>query len=293
MARLSGLSGLYAPDPPETTMYMDEGVLEAKAFTPDSEHGEYGSQSLGYQGIVPDQNPYSGFPVYDGFSRDASAAYGGREFNVGGTVTDRTPDSHAAPYPRGIRQQSWSNPDGLAAAGDQLQVLHGTDMGGPRNYTGDDPAGHEEEAHYTTDRYEAPNENHLSPDVPGQLRGSTGRSGGGYNSGTADTTQGYGVLNSIPEFQAGHSIRRVQHDTVHFDYTNTHGEQDVPFYGRHPVQQMPLNGPDSPYFEAGDISGANIPWEGRIGDPAPYTQPAEPSFGPALSDYGPSPFAWG
>ena len=114
--------------------------------------------------------------------------------------------------------------------------------------------------------------------------------GGGHGQGNADTTQGYGVLNSLPEFQMGHSIRRVQHDTAHFDFTNTHGEQDVPFQGRHPVQQMPLDGPDSPYFDNGSIDGANTPWEGRIGDPSPYVQPVEPTIGtaPDSSDV----FAW-
>jgi hypothetical protein len=289
MAPLQGLSGLYA-DPQDLQDYMDEGVLEARAApgTPDEEHGEYGSQSYGYSGTVPSVSPFAAMGVYEGGD---SPEYGGIEFRTSGDVVDKTPDSHKAPYPRGILQQSWANPDELALAGVQQTELHQPDLGGPRAYNGHDPTGREEPSHYTTDRYDAPNENYLSPDVPGQLKGSYGRTGGGYNSGTADVTQGYGVLNSLAEFQAGHSIRRVQHDTVHFDFTNTHGEQDVPFWGRHPVQQMPLDGPDSPYYEQGDIDGANVPWEGRIGDPSPYAQPPEPSF--AAPSNGPDVFAWG
>lgn len=290
MPPLKGLTGLY-PDPPSVTQYMDEGVLEAKAFTPDSEHGQYGSQSMGFQGIDPSFPPYSGMGVYDGWNPDDAEEYGGRDFPGHGKPVDQTPVSHRAPYPRGIVQQSWTGPHDLALAGEQLTKLHGEDFGGPRAYAGHDPTGREEPSHYTTDRYDAPNENYLSSDIPGQVKGSYGRTGGGYNSGTADVTQGYGKLNSIPEFQAGHSIRRVQHDTVHFDYTNTHGEQDIPFYGRHPVQQMPLDGPDSPYYAQGDIDGANIPWEGRIGDPSPYMQPSEPTMGVAPA--GPDVWAWG
>jgi hypothetical protein len=292
MAPLSGLTGLYAPDPQDTTDFMDEGVLEARANEPAEDHGHYGSQSLGYSGTVPDASPFSGMPVYDGWGYDEADEYGGRGFPGRGLPIDQTPTSHKAPWPRGIRQFSNERPNELAEAGEQLIALHSPDFGGPRFLVGDDPTGHEEPSHYTTDRYDAPNENYLSPDTPGQLKGTGfGNSAGASGHGNADPTQGYGVLNTLPEFQMGHSIRRVQHDSVHFDYTNTHGEQDVPFMGRHPVQQMPLDGPDSPYFEMGNIDGANVPWEGRIGDPSPYEQPAEPTIGeaPVSNDV----FAWG
>jgi hypothetical protein len=290
MAALQGLSGLY-PDPQDTTDYMDEGVLEARAApgTPVSDHGEYGSQYNGYSGTIPTESPFSPMSVYDGWSGsnefiNAALAPG---FDRSGEEDDKTPTTHSSPYPRGIIQMSWDDPDAAARVGTQLETLHGTDLGGPFFYNWNSPAGHEEETHYTTDRYDAPNDNYLSPEIPGQIKtgNNSGTGGGGKASGggsNADTTQGYGQLNSLPEFQMGHSIRRVQHDTVHFDYTNTHGEQNVPFMGRHPIEQMPLDGPDSPYFEMGNIDGANTPWEGRIGDPSPYEQPAEPTIGPAL-----------
>ena len=283
MAALQGLTGLYA-DPQDTTDTMDEGVLEARAApnTPDDDHGTYGSQYNGYSGTVPDASPFAGMPVYDGYDPADSDQYGGRGFQVPGSELDRTPTTHASPYPRGIIQQSWDAPDNVALNGEQLQQLHGPELGGTTFMLGNSPVGHEEPAHYTTDNYVAPNENYLTPDVPGQLKGNTGAGRGGYGGGNADPTQGYGVLNTLEEFNAGHSIRRVQHDTVHFDFTNTHGEQGVPFPGRHPVQQMPLDGPDSPYFEMGNIDGANTPWEGRIGYPSPYQQPEEPTIGPAL-----------
>lgn len=294
MAGLQGLKGLYA-DPPDTSQVMDEGVLEAKANALAPDHGDYGSQAIGYSGTVPDASPFSGMPVYDGWEAGGEYEYGGKDFRVQGQADDATPVTHSSPYPRGILQSSWENPDGLADAGAQMVALHKPDLGGVYFYTHTAPAGHEEETHYTTDRYTAPNENYLAGDIPNQIRGSGGHGASGQSGlggGNADTTQGYGQLNSLEEFQAGHSIRRVQHDSAHFDFTNTHGEQNVPFYGRHPIQQMPLDGPDSPYFEQGDIDGANVPWEGRIGDPSPYVQPAEVTIAPT----GPSDnsvWAWG
>lgn len=284
MAPLSGLSGLYS-DPQDTTDSMDEGVLEAKAVTLSPEHGQYGSQHLGYSGTVPLESPYGPSLVYDGWSPADADEYGGTGFPVPGFAYDQTPVTHSSPYPRGIIQQSWDSPDAVAAVGTQLNQLHGPELGGTKLYLGHAPAGHEELTDYTTDMYIAPNENYLSSDVPGQLKGSGNfNSGGGTLGGNADPTQGYGVLNTLPEFNSGHSIRRQQHDTVHFDFTNTHGEQNVPFYGRHPVEQMPLDGPDSPYFAQGSIEGGLIPWEGRIGYPTPYQQPAEPTIVQAPSD---------
>jgi hypothetical protein len=287
MAALAGLKGLYAADPQDTFDTMDEGVLEAKANPIDPEHSQYGSQSVGYSGTVPLESPFGPLAVYDGWSQADADQFGGMGFDVAGQEADRTPVTHDSPYPKGIIQQSWGNPDALAVAGVQMAEVHRPDLGGPAHYSGHSPAGREEVTHYTTDDYVAPNENYLNPDVPAQLKGGTAH---GHGS-TADTTQGYGVLNTLPEFQAGHSIRRVQHDRMPWDFTNTHGEQDVPFLGRHPVQQMPLDGPDSPYFEQGDIDGGLVVWEGRIGDPTKYVQPVEPTVLPA-SPGGLDVWAW-
>lgn len=292
MASLQGLTGLYGADPQDTGQVMDQGVLEAKANALDPEHGEYGSQHLGYQGIVPDVSPFASMGVYDGYDPAAVMQYGGMGYNTPGAALDQTPETHSSPYPRGIIQQSWDDPHALARAGEQMVVLHQPELGGSIQYNGFAPAGREEATNYTTDRYDAPNENYLAPEIPGQIRGSRSGSGATSLGGNADPTQGYGVLNSLEEFQMGHSIRRVQHDSMHFDYTNTHGEQDVPFYARHPVHQMPLDGPDSPYFAQGSIDGGMIVWEGRIGDPTPYQQPPEPSFASAPAS-GEDIWAWG
>jgi hypothetical protein len=219
MPPLTGLTGLY-PDPQDTTDVYDEGVLEAKANPLDPDHSEYGAQSLGYSGTVPSESPYGPMAVYDGYSREDTLAYGGMGYPVGGNALDDTPVTHASPYPRGIIQQSWDDVDALGRVGDQLNALHGPDLGGPRLFNGHAPSGHEEDTKW--------------------------------------------------------------------DFTNTHGEQDVPFWGRHPVEQMPLDGPDSPYFEQGSIEGGLVPWEGRIGDPTPYVQPAEPTIAQAV----PTPDVW-
>jgi hypothetical protein len=293
MAPLQGLTGL-TPDPQDTTDVMDEGVLEAKANPIAADHADYGSQYNGYQGTVPDASPFSGMPVYEGWTDSDSQQYGGRDYNLQGYADDMTPTTHSSPYPKGIIQPDWSNPSAYATAAEQMRELHGTDLGGVEFYQFTAPAGRETPTNYTTDNYVAPNENYLVT-APDQLKGSYGHGASGQSGlggGNADTTQGYGVLNTMEEFNAGHSIRRVQHDRMPWDFTATHGEQNVPFYGRHPVQQMPLNGPDSPYFDQGDISGANIVWEGRIGDPSPYVQPPEVTIAPGQPD-APDVWSWG
>lgn len=291
MPPLQGLKGLY-PDPQDTTDVMDEGVLEAKANDLDPDHSQYGVQYYGYSGAVPLALPFSGQEVYDGFDPGFSNQFGGMGFPEPGQEIDRTPVTHVSPYPRGIIQQSWEHPDALALAGDQLRELHVPEMGATTLNVANSMTGREEQTHYTTNDYVAPNENYLAPDVPGQLRqGAAAGGGAGTRGGNADPTQGYGWLSAYEEFNSGHSIRREQHDRMPWDFTATHGEQDVPFMGRHPVEQMPLNGPDSPYYDQGDIDGANIPWEGRIGYPTPYVQPQEPTI-VAASDNSDSPFAW-
>jgi hypothetical protein len=299
MAALQGLSGLY-PDPQDTTDYMDEGVLEARANAPDSDHSDYGSQYNGYSGTVPLQSPFSGFAVYDGYDASYSEEFGpAGARNVyplthPGQEYDETPTTHASPSPRiGLSSMiAWDNPNGAAEVGDQINQLHGPDLGGVRFNLMHDPTGREETTHYTTNDYVAPNENYLSADVPGQLRAAGNNGAGASGHGNADPTQGYGVLNTMTEFNAGHSIRREQHDRMPWDFTATHAPQMIPFAGRHPVEQMPLDGPDSPYFEQGDIEGGQIPWEGRIGDPTAYAQPPEVTTLPASSlpqnDYYPA-----
>jgi hypothetical protein len=296
MAALQGLAGLYPDTPDMASQVMDEGVLEARAApgTPVDDHGDYGSQYNGYSGAVPTQSPFSGFPVYEGFDPAYENTFGppGQvgenqySLHEPGEPEDMTPTTHASPSPRiGLSSMiSWDNPDGAALVGAQGNDLHGPDFGGVEFKILHDTPGRENPTDYTTNMYVAPNENYLST-VSDQLKsgtlggsqGSSGGSRGGSGGGgsNADVTQGYGQLNSMPEFNAGHSIRREQHDRMPWDFTATHGEQDVPFYGRHPIEQMPLDGPDSPYFDNGSIDGANIPWEARIGDPTQYIQPAE------------------
>jgi hypothetical protein len=258
-------------------------VLEARANPLDTGHSEYGSQD-------PGEIPYFGTAYDGGYSAEYGSGGDFEAYYSGGMADDGTPTTHSSPYPKGIIQYDHSDPNALAMAGQQIMRLHGKDLGGVEFYTATATGGHEEPAHYTTDRYDAPNENNLSG-ASEQIKSAGFPGGKGGSAGNADVTQGYGKLNGLLEFQGGHSIRRVQHDTMHFDYTNTHGEQDSPFYGRHPISQAQFNGPDSPYFASGNIDGANIPWEGRIGDPSPYVQPAEVTIAPAMAS-SPDLFAW-
>ena len=308
---VAGLTGLYGnPSGQPAPQYMDEGVLEARAAPGTAtSHSEYGSQTFGYGGTVPlDPQTNPSQQTYDaGTDQDM---YWGYDFFNTESAIDRTPTTHDAEWPQGIPQSglgSLSTPGGLEAVGQAMRVLHGNEMGGSVMFNRNQPTGHEEPTNYTTDDYVAPNESYLAS-VPGQLKaaygGNTSNMSGGGGSPThggnaggsaADPDQGYGVVNSLPEFNAGHSIRRVQHDHMPWDYTLLHGEQEVPFYGRHQiVGQMSFDGPDSPYYGAGSIDGNSIPWEGRIGDPTEYVQPPEPTVLPAnLSDTSNDIYAWG
>jgi hypothetical protein len=318
-APLSGLTGLYggpsAMDIAQGGQYMDQGVLEARAAPGTAtSHSEWGSQNLGYGGPVPAESPQDQMEVYDaGTEQDQywDSPFDGPD----ASWLDKTPTTHDAPWPRGIAQMSWAEPNGAAIANTQLQLLHGSDQGGVEKMTQAAPAGHETPTDYTTDDYVAPNQSMLSQNMPGQLKGSAwgaGSSGtalvgggghvGGGNAGgsAADVDQGYGVNNTLPEFNAGHSIRRVQHDWMPMDYTLVprpfagDAEETVPFLGRHEIAQAEFDGPDSPYYAMGSIDGNQIPWEGRIGDPSPYEQPAEVTVGQPLPT---SPdtdiYAWG
>ena len=277
---LQGLSGL-SPDPQDTSDYMDEGVLESKAFDLDTEHGEWGSQSVGYSGTVPTQSPFSDLSIYDA---GATGDYEGWEFEYPVPEINRTPTTHSATYPRGIIQPGYDDPSAWAIVGRQIQEVHSQDLGGPRQYNADAPGGHESPVHWTADDYEAPNDT-IQATIPGQLKGANGygfgKGGNSSNAGgsNADPVQGYGVVNTLEQFNRGHSIRNVQHDKMPMDYTNTHGEQNEPFWGRHPVQQAQFNGPDSPYFAMGDIDGANVPYV--VGYPTQYVQPPEPTVLPS------------
>ena len=281
---LQGLQGMYG-DPQDTTDVMDEGVLEAKANALHPDHSDYGSQAIGYSGTVPLASPFAGMSSYDGgmSGQGLSETF----YDSAGHADDQTPSTHDATYPRGIIQPSWEAPDGeYAKAGDQLREVHGNDLGGPEFYVNTAIADNLAGTDWSVDRYDSTDDIALSG-ISGQLKGSyNSASNTGRGAGSADVSQGYGVANTMAEFAHGHSMRFVHHDKMPTDYTNTHGEQDVPFQGRHPIQQPNWTGPDSPYFQMGDTDGAQIPWEGRIGDPTPYVQPPEPTVGPAPVDSG-------
>jgi hypothetical protein len=306
-----GLTGLYGnPSGSPAPQYMDQGVLEARAAPGTAtSHDEYGNQSFGYGGTVPLDPPTNASQQAYDAGTDAEAYWGYDFFNMESPL-DQTPTTHDVAWPRGIPQGpggSLSTPGGLEIAAEQMELLHGTEQGGSYLFNRNQPTGHEETTHYTTDDYVAPNQSMLAK-VPNQIKGASqstsgllggGGSGHGNAGGSAaDVDQGYGVNNTLPEFNAGHSIRRVQHDKMPMDYTLLHGEQEVPFYGRHQiVGQMDFDGPDSPYYQQGSLGGAGlgVPWEGHIGPPTEYIQPPEPETvsAPSASDTSNDVYAWG
>ena len=272
---MAPLPGMYGDKPPQVT---DQGVLEAHSIgNPDPSHGKFGDTSnqtwpsafgTGYGGTqYGDDIPVDMVP----------------EFNQGGRKMDVTPTTHQAPYPRGIIQPDLETPGSYAASATALtaqrRALHGISLGAARFFNMFAPGGREAPVDITVDRYSAPNANMLASGIPGQLRQ-------GNNGVARDTTQAYGKLNeSSEEFNAGHSIRIVQHDTLHFDRSLDNAPPQ-PFWGRHAIQQTRFDGPDSPYGQvAGDTStGQQIVWEGRIGTPTSYQQPPEPDVNQNVPD---------
>jgi hypothetical protein len=255
MAGLAGLSGLYGVEN-DATGVSDEGVLESHAApgTPDTSHATPGDSSgqtypagygLGYHGTAYPQE----------ISTEDRQT--GEFYDAMGVDQDETPNTHSAPWPKGIIQDSYGETGQLSTASEQMSIPHAINRGGPQAYNQFSPTGREEPTNYTTDRYDAPNTNILADGVPAQLRGSG--AGGGGQAGK-DTSQGYGQLNSIDEFTRGHSIRRVQHDPLHFDYTALDGGER-PFIPRPPLGVQPsFNGPDSPYNDVqGGIGGSFQP----------------------------------
>lgn len=248
MAPLGGLSGLYGAGGP----YGVTGPPLWNMGKPaDPRHG------IEHAGSVPTLRQYR-FPDY-GSELDAETL---PPMDVpGGDVYDHTPASHAAPWPAGIPfdQSTW---------GDAAHELHGHDLGGVEFHI----KGHEpREIGYTSGRFENPNVNDLSGNVPGQLRG-----------GGVDVTQGYGHPNS-GVFGRGNQFRRVASEGILFDRTLHHaGER--PFLGANVPHQVRYDGVDSPYGAYGDTSQLGIR-DTPHSDPTPYEQPANPRVAPVAPDY--------
>lgn len=283
MAPLAGLTGISGQDTP--AQVTDEGVLEAHSIGAiDPGHAQYGSDvneswpaayGLGYQGSQYGVDVSQGqVPYYD----------------QPGRPLDSTPSTHQAPYPRGIIQPNLEQPGSYAETATDLAIqrdeLHSQDLGGPGVTNRNSQTGKEIPSHYTTDRYDAPNQTMQAP-IPGQIASTFGT---GRDTGPG----GYGQLNSTDEFQRGHSIRRVQHDGMPWDRSLDYAPPQ-PFWGREIIQEATFDGPDSPYGQVmGDTStGQQVVWEGRIGNPTSYVQPPEPAINQAPSYTGGDVWAYG
>lgn len=236
---LNGLSGLYGPVVP----HGQTGRAPSNwGGPPDREHALPGSQDAPRpQGVQYGPQVESDDVV--------------ESTPLPGLVANDTPNSHAAPVPRGLTQ------DPLTAAA-QMRELHGLDLGGSELTF---RAGTPPYLETIEQAYElSPNASGLAP-VPGQLAGGPG--------GT-DVDQGRGRGNS-GTFGYGHQQRRTVKDPVPEDVPGVAGER--PFYGRHRVVNNLLNGDDSPYGAQGDISTGMMLGPLPDGLPRPYEQPPEPT----------------
>ena len=295
-AALAGLTDLYGQLDRQPAGTVDEGAYQLlDQQVPSDAHSLPGDTSgqtwPGGYGLG-----YSGQSVYTD-SSGVLTDYVPVPYTVHGPPgeVDETPSSHAGLWPRPEATEiSTLTPDTLWVVGEQSRLLHGLDYGGPAVFSSDSPGGHEEPVNLTTDRYEAPNENHLLKAV-GHLRsliGGIGGNAGGGHLGAADVDQGYGELNTLPEFQAGHSIRYVQHDTLHFDHTGLKTPEEGVWLGRHPSgTQQSFDGPDSPYSVQGQTTTGVFRPEVR-GFPTEFAATPAPTVLPALAA-GPDVFAWG
>jgi hypothetical protein len=287
MPALSGLTGLYGDLDTAPAGTIDEGAYQVyEQGTPDPSHAKTGDTS-GQEWPAGYGEGYSGQGTYaeneSGQLAEWATTAGIATFNDSpdeGAI-DKTPSSHGGQYPRPEADKiSTIYPDTLAVVGQQLRLLHGNDQGGVRAFTRNSPGGKEAPTDTTVDRYDAPNVNSLAK-LTGAQRATgypgMGGNGGGQHLGTADVDQGYGELNSHPEFQAGHSIRIVQHDEFPFDHTGLGDAAEGSWYGKHPLgTAQSFDGPDSPYGADGDTKRDQQRPEIR-GFPTEYIQPAPPT----------------
>lgn len=285
MPALPGLRSLYDTMDREPAGSIDEGALQAyQQGAPDERHADPGDTSgqtwPGGYGLG-----YRGQPTYGEAPEKITDYDPLPSFYPGPGILDETPSSHGGLWPRPMATAySTVNPDQYAYVTEQMAVLHGKEEGGSYVLNRDAPGGREALVDITVDRYEAPNQNVLQKTI-GHLRGilgGVGAPGGGSHLGQADVTQGYGQLNSLPEFQAGHSIRIVQHDKMPMDYTALHGDEGT-WLGKHPSgTERRFDGPDSPYGAMGD--GQGLQRAGRattLGYPTQYESPSAPTVLPS------------
>ena len=282
MAALAGLTGMSADS---ASQEMDQGVAEAHANVGgyDPSHSKPGDLS-------GESWPASGWAGYHGTSYGQEVDNNGQmgtDYRAYGVGIDQTPDTHESPYPEGLIQPNLEDPGSYARTSYDLAVqrkkLHGQNMGGVRKLNGFSPAGRQTPTNYTTDRYDSPDDTDLSTTVPGQIRG-TGNA-------QRDVQQGYGKLNDNPEFQHGHSIRRVQHDGIAWDRSLAYPGRK-PFYGRHPVMTGNSFDVDSVYGQvAGDTSTGQQVMEKR-GFPTPYEPQPLPVVAPSSSEPSDDVWAW-
>lgn len=282
MPGLAGLTGLYGDLDNAPAGSIDEGAYQVYTQgTPDERHSHPGDTSgqdwpAGYGTGFKGQRVYD-VPVINGMPVDQYDPM------VIGPL-DHTPSSHGGLYPRPMATAiSTLDPDALAVVGEQVRGLHGYEEGGSRVFT-NAPGGHEEPTNTTVDRYDAPNMNNLQKAVR-QLRGLIGGVGapsGGSHLGQADVDQGYGELNTLEEFQGGHSIRVVQHDTLHFDHTGLRSPEEGTWLGKHPVGiNQRFDGPDSPYSVEGDpVGGMRAGTASVLSYPTEYASPPPPTVLP-------------
>jgi hypothetical protein len=284
MARLAGLTGLYGPQSQAAAGYRDEGALQAY------------EQGVQYQGAHAKPGDTAGqtWPAGYGLGYSGQGTYSDNpsgqlaEFNDTPdaqyvliadpeAAIDRTPSTHGGLWPRPeMREFTTLEPDKAAVAGVQGRLLHAYNQGGVKAFI-DGAAGHEEETTWTVDRYESPDDVAMGRNSLDQTR-VMGGGAGGAQTGAADVMHGYGQLNSNPEFQHGHSIRNVQHDTLHFDHSLGNGtEQEGTWLPRMPVgTATTFDGPDSPYGLSGGNRTGLMRAEKR-GYPTEYTQPPSPT----------------
>lgn len=294
MAALSGLTGLYTDLDNAPAGQVDDGAYQILSQgTPDPAH-RYPGDSAGESWPAGYGLGYKGQGVYDGGGTPGEfAMVDGIPSLPSGGALDGTASDHGGLWPRPEATMiSTICPDeSLPVVGQQMRLLHGKEKGGSIVYL-DSPGGHEEPVNITVDRYEAPDDNHLPTAPRNALRGLLGGVGapaGGSHLGSADVDHGYGQLNSLPEFQHGHSIRIVQHDTLHFDRTlSVNHASEGTWLGKHPTGLQPrFDGPDSPYGVDGNFDGGlRAGKASTLGYPTEYAASPSPTVLPSVSASG-------
>ena len=284
--KLAGGSPLSAPGPVQPTPLRSvtmepEATAEERLGDPvDARHGQdlvVPIAATGYpwevlSGIVGPKGPYGNEAELVGQDRGWSSPHGDESQNP---FADRTPDTHAAPWPKGVEQST--DPDASARRLQQSMNIHASNMGGSARLQATVAAQQDAWSDFYT---VGAGSSVQDPSVPGQIKAASA----GW--GTTDRSQSFARQNEYG-FDAAHSHRRYATGSIPGNYLwmKPGGR---PMVKSQPGPARPPVGEVSP-FTGQDLRRSYGLQGAVLADSAvEYVSPPEPYLAP---DYGEAPDA--